>query len=129
MNAEKTILKNYFSILNNETIAGYLKCKYCFVDFKKSESIDDLWIKHDEALKILDEALLISPDYTETLINKCAILYKKQRFLEAYDPFRKIPPSNNSEYLQFAKYIIPEKFDEICNEIYSIENKQLQQLL
>ena len=79
MNIENNLLNNYFSMINNETISGFLQCKYCPVDFNKSDSNEELWRKHDESLKnmslsdiISDNSLLdLKIELAERIFNKC----------------------------------------------------------
>jgi len=47
----RRILKNYFAILDGKKKAVYLECKQIRVDFSKSDSIKDLWGKHDKAVE------------------------------------------------------------------------------
>ncbi len=75
----------------------------------------------EKALKTFEEALNISPDYIEALMNKCAVLYSKKQFLKAYEPFHKITPSDNPKYKLFADKIIPVKYEEICSKINIVE--------
>jgi len=51
MNEIRSLLKNYFEILQENKTAEYLSCKEISIDFNKSESTDDLWKKHDEAIE------------------------------------------------------------------------------
>lgn len=50
----KSILQRYARILDNEIEAGYLKAKSVAVDFSKSDSLDVLWKKHEDALEGLN---------------------------------------------------------------------------
>ncbi|MDH7506300.1 MAG: radical SAM protein [Candidatus Thermoplasmatota archaeon] len=48
MNWTRTLLSSYFQILEENKTAKYLQSKKIPVDFNKSESIDDLWKKHND---------------------------------------------------------------------------------
>ena len=52
MKDTKTLLSNYFEILNNKRKAKYLQCKKVPINFKNTESTNDLWIKHNQQIKI-----------------------------------------------------------------------------
>ena len=47
----KSLLSHYYDILENKSIAKYILCKHVSVEFSSSEQIDELWKKHDEAVK------------------------------------------------------------------------------
>ena len=51
MNEIRSILSNYFEILEENRSAKYLLTKTVFVDFDKSDSTDKLWKKHDKIKK------------------------------------------------------------------------------
>ena len=51
MSVIRTILSKYFEILEENSPARYQNCKYVPVEFDVSASLDDLWEKHDDALK------------------------------------------------------------------------------
>ena len=51
MSDVKTILPRYFSILEENKTAQYIKCKYTPISFDTAESTEKLWKKHDAALK------------------------------------------------------------------------------
>jgi len=51
MSVIRTILSKYFEILEENSPARYQNCKYVPVDFDVADSLDDLWEKHDAALK------------------------------------------------------------------------------
>ena len=48
---ENYLLSNYFEILKENRIAKYLQCKYTPAFFDKSDSVEKLWLKHDQILK------------------------------------------------------------------------------
>jgi uncharacterized Fe-S radical SAM superfamily protein PflX len=48
MNEIRSILSNYFEILEENRSAKYLLTKTVLIDFDKSESTDELWKKHDK---------------------------------------------------------------------------------
>src|SRR4030042_2091041 len=50
----RSILYNYFEILEENRSSKYLLCKTVSVDFDKSESTDELWEKHDKINKKVD---------------------------------------------------------------------------
>ena len=45
------MLSVYNTIVTGNRVPGYILCKHIPVSFSKSDSIDKLWLKHDEALK------------------------------------------------------------------------------
>lgn len=47
----RALLSNYTKILENEQIPAYLQCKYIPVSFDDSDPEENLWKKHDIALK------------------------------------------------------------------------------
>jgi len=47
----RSILSNYFDILEENGIAHYIRCKNAPVAFDITESTDNLWKKHDSSLK------------------------------------------------------------------------------
>ena len=51
MNEIRSLLSDYFEILEENRSAKFLLCKDVHVDFDKSESTGQLWKKHDEATK------------------------------------------------------------------------------
>lgn len=51
MNDIRSILSNYFNILEENGIAHYIQCKNVPVAFDITESTDNLWKKHDNYLK------------------------------------------------------------------------------
>ena len=51
MSIVRMILSKYFEILEENTPARYQNCKYVPVDFDVADPLDDLWEKHDAALK------------------------------------------------------------------------------
>ena len=51
MGYERSLLPNYFAILEEEKNARYLDCKHMPVTFNEKESTDELWKKHDQAMK------------------------------------------------------------------------------
>jgi len=51
MNEIRSILSNYFEILEENRSTKYLLTKTVLVDFDKSESTDELWKKHDKIKK------------------------------------------------------------------------------
>ena len=53
MKDTKKLLSDYFKILEDKKNAKYLSCKKVPVIFKKDESTDSLWKKHDKAIKNL----------------------------------------------------------------------------
>ena len=50
MKDPKTLLSDYFEILNKSKNARYLDCKQVPVDFKITDSIESLWKIHDDSL-------------------------------------------------------------------------------
>jgi len=48
---ERTLLSNYFQILEGESFPKYLLCKHANVSFDKSDSTENLFEIHDECLK------------------------------------------------------------------------------
>ncbi|MFW6119989.1 MAG: radical SAM protein [Petrotogales bacterium] len=51
MSGFRSILLNYFNILEENGIAQYIQCKHIPVSFDNTESTDSLWKKHDNALQ------------------------------------------------------------------------------
>jgi len=51
MGDERTLLSTYFDILEENGTAQYLQCKHVPVSFMTSESTNNLWKKHDEAMQ------------------------------------------------------------------------------
>jgi putative pyruvate formate lyase activating enzyme len=51
MNEIRSLLSDYFEILEENKLAKYLLCKNVPVDFNASELSSSLWKKHDEAIK------------------------------------------------------------------------------
>jgi len=47
----KNLLSSYYNILEENGIAKYIQSKHIPTSFKKSESTDELWKKHDTAIK------------------------------------------------------------------------------
>jgi putative pyruvate formate lyase activating enzyme len=54
MNAARNILSTYFEILEENATPRYIQCKHIPVSYHNSESTDDLWKKHDHAVKTLN---------------------------------------------------------------------------
>ena len=50
MQYTKNLLSKYYNILKENGIAKYQQCKNIPVSFKKNESTDELWIKHDNSI-------------------------------------------------------------------------------
>jgi putative pyruvate formate lyase activating enzyme len=53
MNTAQSLLPKYFDILEEQGTAQYLDCKYIPVLFEESQSTDELWHTHDEALELM----------------------------------------------------------------------------
>jgi len=51
MKDTKTLLSDYFAILEGKRKAKYLNCKKISLNFNKSESTNNLWKKHEKAIK------------------------------------------------------------------------------
>jgi putative pyruvate formate lyase activating enzyme len=54
MATARALLPRYHNILEDQGTARYLDCKQVPVDFTVSQSIDELWAIHDEALNSMD---------------------------------------------------------------------------
>jgi putative pyruvate formate lyase activating enzyme len=50
---ERALLPKYHDILEEQRTAQYLVCKHIPVSFERSQSTDDLWCAHDEALGLM----------------------------------------------------------------------------
>ena len=53
MDTARALLPKYHDILTGERVAQYLTCKHIPVSFERSQSIDELWDVHDEALQVM----------------------------------------------------------------------------
>ena len=53
MGNSRTLLNKYYEILKENKTAKYLDCKHIPASFNKTESTENLWKKHDKALKDL----------------------------------------------------------------------------
>ena len=51
MGDARALLSKYFDILEEKGITKYIQCKHVPISFNTSESTDDLWKKHDVAIK------------------------------------------------------------------------------
>ena len=51
MGYERVLLSKYFAVLEENGVANYLQCKQTPVSFNPVDSLENLWVKHDEALK------------------------------------------------------------------------------
>lgn len=49
----RTLLPKYHDILDEQGTAQYLDCKHIPVSFERSQSTDELWRTHDEALQLM----------------------------------------------------------------------------
>ena len=47
----RSLLSNYFDILQDKKTSKYLECKKIPVSFDISEKTEDLWEKHNQAIK------------------------------------------------------------------------------
>lgn len=79
----RALLPKYHQILEEQGMAQYLDCKHIPVSFERTQSTDDLWHTHDEALQLIKvQNILPKPSLLDLKIELADRLFHSCCFCE-----------------------------------------------
>ena len=83
MDLARMLLPKYHDILSDERMAQYLDCKHIPVSFEQTQSTDELWCIHDEALQLMRvQNILSKPSLLDLKVELADRLFQACCFCE-----------------------------------------------